>query len=133
VARNGAAAAAAVVLAVVVSGCGSSQDDPAELAARDFYAAVRAGDGAAACELLAPQTRHELAQSSAKPCAVALLSEDLPTVGRPDDVRAYGTMAEVRYDTDTVFVTRFRYGWRVMAAACTPTPAGPYDCEIKGA
>ena len=35
---------------------------------------------------------------------------------------AYGTMARARYEEDTLFLTRFESGWRVMAAACTPRP-----------
>lgn len=45
----------------------------------------------------------------------------------------FGTMAQVRYPEDTVFLARFRSGWRVMAAACSPQAHDPYDCRIKGA
>jgi hypothetical protein len=123
----------AALVVALVSGCGSPQRDPAEDVAQAFYGFVADRDGAAACELLAPETRTELEQSSSKACSDALLSEQLPTVGQPRDVQVYGVMGEVRYDDETVFVTRFDSGWRVMAAACTPSTGGRYDCTIKGA
>ena len=116
-----------------VTGCASGQDDDVRATAHDFYAAVAEHDGTTACSLLAPATRAELEQSSAKPCVKALLDEDLPSVDETLDVQSYGTMARVRFDGEVVFMARFPTGWRVMAAACTPQPAGPYDCKVKGA
>ncbi|UYQ65090.1 hypothetical protein [Streptomyces peucetius] len=33
---------------------------------------------------------------------------------------------------DTLFLSRFPDGWKVMAAGCTPQQDRPYQCEIKG-
>lgn len=100
--------------------------------ARDFYVALSQHDGRAACDLLAPTTRSELEQSSGKDCSVAV-TEEVQPAGDPQQVSVFGTSAQVRYDGDTAFLSRFRYGWRVLAAACRPRTSGPYDCSVKGA
>lgn len=127
--RGGAALAGACLL---LSGCAGAQDDSAAAAAEAFYAAVGARDGVAACEALATPTRDELEQSSDKPCAQAVLEEDVPEVGRPVGVEVFGTMAEVTYDGDRAFLSRYPGGWRVYAAACTPRGADRFDCLIAG-
>jgi hypothetical protein len=43
-----------------------------------------------------------------------------------------GTMAQVRFREDTVFMSEFRHGWKVMAADCKPRTGRPYDCQIQG-
>ncbi|MCW2767938.1 MAG: hypothetical protein JWO11_3897 [Nocardioides sp.] len=128
-----ARAGAAVAILATVSGCGSSQDTPAETAATSFYRALDTGDETGACAWLAPKTREELEKSSSKDCPNALRAETVTSPGAFRDVTVYGTMAQIRYAEETVFVTRFRSGWRVMALGCTPQAVGPYDCEIKGA
>jgi hypothetical protein len=116
-----------------VTGCGNSQDQTVESVANDFYGAVATRDAAAACAVLAPETRSELEQSEGKPCPQAVLSQNLPEVGAIDGVRVFGTMAQVRYGDETAFLTRFQFGWRVLAAACTPESHQRYDCKLKGA
>jgi hypothetical protein len=44
---------------VAVGGCDSTQDDAVQDVAARFYAALDAGDGAAACQALAPRARSE--------------------------------------------------------------------------
>ena len=123
----------ALALVGLLSSCGGSQDDAVSEAAHDFVAAVADGDGEGACAQLAPSTRSELQQSSGEPCAKAVLEEAVEEVGTQVELDAYGTMARVRFDRDTVFLTRFDDGWRVLAAACTPPQGqGPYDCQVKG-
>lgn len=100
--------------------------------AEDFYAALARGDGAAACELLAPATRDELEQSAGKPCATAVLEEDVPRAGKARDVDVYGSAGEVELDGDTAFLGEFRDGWRITAVGCTPQPPEPYDCQVAG-
>ena len=129
-ARCLAAAAGAAVL--LLSGCAGAQDGAAQRAAQAFYTAVAAGDGAAACAALAAPTRAELEQSSGKPCEQAVLEEDVPEVGQPVDVQVFGTMAEVSYDGERAFLSRYSDGWRVVAAACTTDRADRYDCMVKG-
>ena len=116
----------------VLTGCGSAQDDVVRSVASDFAAAVERDDGAAACRLLAPVTRSELEKAAGKPCRAAILEEDLPAAGAVESTAAYGTMAQVSFAADTIFVTEFRTGWKVLAAGCSPVPGAPYDCQVQG-
>jgi hypothetical protein len=130
--RRVAVTLAGLGLACATTGCTSGSADTVDSVADRFHAALAAHDGRAGCALLAPETRSELEQSSGKSCPDALLEENVPTTGRPDDTSVFETMAQVRYAGDTVFLSRFPTGWRVMAAACTPQPVGPYDCRLSG-
>ena len=71
-------------------------------------------------ELLAPATRSEIESSTHQPCVEAWASESVPSGGDVTRVRAYGSMAIVELDADTVFLARFDSGWRVIAAHCAP-------------
>ncbi|WP_083768100.1 MULTISPECIES: hypothetical protein [unclassified Nocardioides] len=129
---SAATALAGVLVLVAVAGCGSSQDGDVRGVADAFYAAIGSDDGGTACAALAPNTRRELQQSAKAPCPRAILSEEVPAADGAAAVQVFGTMAQVRYADDTVFLSRFRFGWRVLAAACVPQAHGPYDCRIKG-
>jgi hypothetical protein len=120
------------VACITLSGCGSAQEETVADTAGAFYEAVGASDGQAACAVLAPASQSELEQSAGKPCAQAILDEDVPDVVDPEDIVVFGTMAQVRFAGETTFLTRFEDGWRVVAAACTPGRSR-YDCSIKGA
>jgi hypothetical protein len=122
----------AVVL-LAATACGLSNDAAVADVAVEFYGAVEAGDGAGACALLAPTTRAELEQSAQAPCEVAVLEEDIPTVGEPRRTRRFGNQAVVGFGADTAFLAEFHTGWKVVAVACEPRPAAPYDCLVKGA
>jgi hypothetical protein len=115
---------------VVLSGCGAAPDSDAESAASHFLAAAQHGDGQAACALLAPETRSELEQSSSGPCAKAVLDEK-PGSGSVEKVSVFETMAQVKFTSGVVFLSRFDSGWLVTAAACSPVPNRPYDCSIQ--
>ena len=69
---------------VGLTACGNSQDDAVRTAVDGFYDALAAGEGERACVPLAPATRSELEQSSGKPCAQAILEEDVPEVDDPE-------------------------------------------------
>ncbi|MFF6888045.1 hypothetical protein ACFY9F_33200 [Streptomyces sp. NPDC012421] len=118
-----------------MAGCGApgARQDAAAAAGTAFEAAVVAGDHLRACALLAPQTRRQLEQDEQKPCAVAFASQKLPTAFGVDGVEAYGRQAMVRMAGDTLFLSLFTGGWKVVAAGCTPRQDQPYDCLIKGA
>ena len=123
---------AAVSTAVLVlASCSSSQDDEVATTASAFFAAVEHADGDAACGYLMPTTRQELEESSGKPCATELLVE-LPEGGGAQEISAFGTMAQVRTDGDTVFLHRFQGHWRVLAAGCQKASTGTYDCKVRG-
>ncbi len=124
--------ALALLLPMVLTGCGSGQDKAVRDSAAAFQDAVAAQDWAQACALLAPETRSELESAAKKPCDRALAEEDLPDPGAPDDVDVFGTMAEVRYQGETLFLSRFADGWRMFAAGCTPQHPKPYDCALHG-
>jgi hypothetical protein len=124
-----------VPLAVLVTaGCGSvdARGTAAAAAAGRMLSDVEAKDGAGACAVLAPDTVAELEESAGKPCAEAILDEDLPGPGTVTESNVYGQWAQVRLTSDTVFLGVFPGGWRVVAAGCTPRDQGPYDCALQG-
>lgn len=125
-------AAAASLILLTVAGCGSAQQGVARDAAVDFSSALAAGDAAQACDLLAPKTKSELVESAGKPCPAALAEEDLPEAGEVQATEAFGTMAQVRFDGDVLFLAEFRGGWKVMAVGCSDRPNQPYDCTVGG-
>jgi hypothetical protein len=119
---------------VTAAGCASVDDRgqaAADVAAR-FMSAVGGRDGAAACALLAPDTAEAVSDSGEKPCAEALLDEQLPAAGTVTGTDVYGQWAQVRLTGDTMFLAVFPEGWRVVAAGCTPRPERPYDCVLEG-
>jgi hypothetical protein len=123
--------AAAAATITVATACGA-QPSPATSVARNFVEALDASDTAAACGYLAPGTRSDLEKSAGKPCAAALGEEDLPAAGAVEKTDAFGTMAQVRFVQDTMFLAEFKDGWKVMAAGCAPEPGHPYDCQLQG-
>ncbi|MEV7529848.1 hypothetical protein [Streptomyces hydrogenans] len=123
---------AAVVLAAAGCGGPGPRQDAAAAAGTAFEAAVAAGDHVRACGLLAPETRLQLEQGEQETCPAALAAQELPTAEGVDGVEAYGRQAMVRTGGDTLFLSLFTAGWKVVAAGCTPRPDQPYDCLIKG-
>ena len=117
---------------VAVSSCGSKLPEASAGAAERFYHAISGHDGAAACLLLAPQTRQEVEQSAKAPCSTAILDEDIPAAGNVVELRQYGTQAQARMSRDTAFLAEFDDGWKIVAAACTSQGQLPYDCKVKG-
>ncbi|WP_433534461.1 hypothetical protein ACQPZK_20010 [Micromonospora sp. CA-249363] len=122
------------ILAVLTVGCSqvtARGDAAAEVAVR-MLSAVVAKDGVAACSLLAPDTAAGLEHSVDMPCAEAILGENLPGPGQVSASEVYGQQAQVRLDGDTVFLSVFPGGWRVVAAGCTARDDKPYDCVLRG-
>ena len=113
-------------------GCSSSVSTAASDVASEFYRTVTAGDGAAACDLLAPQTIHELEQSSQAPCRMAILQEDIPEAGEVVELKRFGSEAQVRLRADTAFLAEFDKGWKVVAVSCASRGDLPYDCRVSG-
>ena len=130
--RYAAGLAAGALLAL--GGCagqGSAENAAAADAAERFARDVTA-DISSACDLLAPQTRVQLEDSSEMSCAEALPQQDLPAAGSVRRVEVYGKDAVVHLEKDTLFLARFDDGWRVTAAGCTPNGDRPYDCDVEG-
>jgi hypothetical protein len=125
------AGVAALVAGVLLVGC-AAPPAPAAAVGDRFYRAVGGSDWNAACALLAPETRADLEQSAGSPCPAALRDEELPDPGPVVRSVEFGTMTQVRYRQDTVFLARFQSGWKVMAVACSPGPGHPYDCRLQG-
>ncbi|MEU2431655.1 hypothetical protein ABZ611_19425 [Streptomyces sp. NPDC007861] len=123
-----------LLVAGTVGGCGSvtARTDEAAALAERFEQAAHGGRPAVACALLAPETRSELEESGRMACGSALAQEQLPRGGRVRGVEVYGRQALVALTGDTLFLSRFDSGWRVVAAGCTPEPDGPYQCTVKG-
>lgn len=130
--RQFAAGGITLAALVVVSGCTSSSAPTVEDVAQQFYQAFSAGDGASACDLLAPKTRQEVEESGGTSCATVLLGKALPDVGTARDATVFGDQAQIRFDGDTTFLAEYPDGWKVVAAGCTPNAELPYDCLVKG-
>lgn len=128
-----AGALALVLLTGVLTGCSPGLDEEVDAVVTDFYEAVGNGDGAAAGDLLAPETRSELEQSSGKPCDQAVTEEVEGQQADSVTVRRFGDGAQARVGGDVAFLGRFDAGWLVTAAGCTPRPDKPYQCSVKGA
>ncbi|MEW2413156.1 hypothetical protein AB0953_05470 [Streptomyces sp. NPDC046866] len=126
----------ALAATVLASGCGApaARTAGAQDSARAFAGAVAGGDFRAACALLAPRTRQELEQDEQKPCALALAGQDLPRAAARTvhATEVYGRQAMVRLGEDTLFLSEFGGGWRVVAAGCRPEADEPYRCAVKG-
>jgi hypothetical protein len=121
------------LLATTLAGCslGPAADGPRSVA-ESFGAAWVHKDGSALCALLAPDTRAEVAQSAKQPCARGILDEDLPDGGSVQSTRVWGRAAQVSLTGDTLFLSRFQDGWKVLAAGCKPQSGKPYDCQVQG-
>ncbi len=127
---GGAVCGAATALAL--TSCAGTQDAEAASVAQDLLAAVADQDGERACALLAPAARSELEDTSGKPCDKAILEEDIGEDSSPAAVEVYDSMARVRFESGTVFLSTFDGHWLVVGAACTPKPGDqPYDCSIQ--
>jgi hypothetical protein len=124
--------ALSAVILLTCAACGVPEDDAPRTAAVSFERALEVDDGAGACALLAPETRAELEQSAGSSCAEAIVEEDLPRAGAVGASSAFGTMAQVRFTADTLFLAEFDGEWKVMAAGCSQVPRAPYDCAVEG-
>ncbi|MFC7794786.1 hypothetical protein [Streptomyces cinereoruber] len=93
---------------------------------------MQKGDLRAACAVLAPDTRSELEETEKKACPVGIAAEQLPAGGPVSTVNVYGRQARVVFKSDTLFLSRFPDGWKVVAAGCVPESGRPYRCAIKG-
>lgn len=125
---------AAVALAATgaLTGCGSGSDDAAVERARHFRQALQDEDAAAACADLAPRARTALEDAQSRPCTQVILDQDLPDARPHTATRVYGSMAQVSFEDDTVFLSHYRNGWRVTGVGCAPTTGDvPHECTVE--
>ena len=128
-------AVGAVVLLAGLTACsagGRGTPTGPTKAVETFEAALKSGDAATACAVLAPPTRKELEQSESERCAKALPDQKVPATTAAGDVEVYGDEAIARVSGDVLFLTNVGGTWMVSAAGCKPQPDEPYDCEVKG-
>jgi ketosteroid isomerase-like protein len=122
-----------LVIALAGSCSGRREERPrAAQAVTRFYEAVGLQDGTGACELLAPETFHEVEKSAKAPCGQAITDADLPDLGRVNATDVYGNEARVVASGDTVFVSDFDGTWKIVAAGCAARGDLPHDCTVQG-
>lgn len=136
--RRSTTASAVIVLVLAASACAPAHErEAAAQAVRAFYAAVDAGDGEAACAVLAPGVVDTVEQDAGVPCADAVtsgdLGDELAARASVEDVTVQraGGQAQARTTDDTVFLAASGDAWVVTAAACDPQPPRPYDCALE--
>ncbi|MFD7276828.1 hypothetical protein ACFV80_07155 [Streptomyces sp. NPDC059862] len=122
------------MLVLALGGCGSAGERSADAsaAATEFERLLRSADASGLCAALAPETRSELEESEKSSCAEAIAAQEIPIGGAVREVDVFGRQARVVLDSDTLFLSRFADGWKVVAAGCTPRSGLPYQCTIKG-
>ena len=129
-------ALAAALLALGAAGCGQSDDrDRVRGVAERFYAALKAGDGAAACEQLSADTRATLESDERAACREAIASLEIEP-GALTAVEVYITNAKVDVQGgESAYLSLTADGWRLSAAGCTPAQGDParmpLDCELE--
>jgi hypothetical protein len=114
---------------LVMAGCANEtgEHDASSAAAR-FLSATGGGDTRAACALLAPAVRDDLAASEGESCEDALPADRLR--GAVTGVEVWSDRARVSTEGGTVFLTEFDDGWRITAAGCRPNGDAPYRCVV---
>ena len=122
--------AVGIVAAFAVAFARHGDDAGARSAVERFSSAIRRHDGAAACSLLAAQTRTQLEEQEGSRCESAILELGL-SGGQIDgvDVAETSARAEVAGDGGT-FLDEEAEGWRITALGCRPLPDRPDDCEV---
>jgi hypothetical protein len=126
----------AVLLAVGGAGCGSGDDrEQARAAVQQFYDAIRADDGGAACDQLADDTVEQLESQSGQSCdqVVTRLEYEGGEIAR---VEVYAMSADVELSSmEHAFLSEGSDGWKLAAIACTSkegeAQSRPLDCEVE--
>jgi hypothetical protein len=114
---------------LVMAGCANETGEhDASAAAARFLAATGGGDTRAACALLAPAVRDDLAASEGESCEDALPADRLR--GVVTGVEVWAEWSRVRTDGGAVFLTEFDDGWLITAAGCQPHGEAPYRCVV---
>lgn len=116
-------------LLLAAAGCASGEEPSVEQVAADF--SDPGTDPAARCALLSPSTAAALEEDEGAECAAAV-GEVPAGTGPVASVEVWGGEAQVKLAGDTMFLTETPSGWRITAADCRPSAAGPYECRMEG-
>jgi hypothetical protein len=117
---------------VVLSGCAGPDVSGPERTATTFAQAISTSNGELACTLLSAEVSSSLAGAAGIPCSAAVLKKDLPTPSAVRDAERFGHQALVTTDTDTVFLSEFPDGWKIIGVGCQARDDKPYDCAVSG-
>ncbi|MFF4271962.1 hypothetical protein [Streptomyces sp. NPDC001536] len=119
---------------LVLGGCDSAgqRDSAASTAAAAFERLLSSDDAKGLCEALAPETRDAVEESGKADCEKAVAAQEIPLGGDIRGTDVYGRQARVVLESDTLFLSRFADGWKVVAAGCTPREGRPYQCTLQG-
>jgi hypothetical protein len=109
----------------MLAGCAAAERPDVEQVATHFATA----DPTARCALLASATVAALEREG--PC-VATVGTSAPSGWQVLRTEVWGDEAQVRLSGDTLFLTRTRAGWKVVAAGCTSNGDLPYVCRMEG-
>ena len=123
------------VAAAAGAGCGTSDDRAqARSVVERFYDAVRAGDGATACDQLSEGTLQALEGQTGRTCEESVTDLDY-LGGAVGDAHVYLLNAEVGLSSgEHAFLSRGRGGWKLTAIGCRPEGPPrdrPMDCEVE--
>jgi hypothetical protein len=122
--------------ALLAWGCGTGDDRAAARATTDrFYAAIRAGDGTAACEQLSADTRAALESDRGQPCEETITGLQYEG-GRIAGVEVYTTNAFVTLSSgEHDFLSVERGRWVLDGVACQAEHGKPrdrpFECEAS--
>jgi hypothetical protein len=116
----------------VLPGCAGPDTTGPEGTTTAFFRAVSQADGARACALLSAEVSTTVAESAGAPCPTAVLAAHLPAPAPVLRAEIYGHQAWVTTRTDTVFLSEFPDGWKVIGAGCQVQGDKPYDCAVSG-
>lgn len=106
-----------MIIGALLGGCAPAELGAVREATADFQDRVAAQDWSGACALLSDRARTQLESTAARPCREALPALGL-SHGPVGAVELWGQNASVHVDEGAVFLSRFRVGWRVVAAGC---------------
>lgn len=122
------------ICGLVLGGCDSAgqRDSAASAAATGFERLLSSDDAKGLCRALAPETRGALEESGKADCEKAIAAQKIPLGGEIRGTDVYGRQARVVLEMDTLFLSRFADGWKVVAAGCVPRADQPYQCTLQG-
>jgi hypothetical protein len=113
---------AGVALSAALAGCGGSDEQQVRDTAKEFVAAIQAGDGEKACSLLTEESKPVYTQLGDIPCAQGILRASLPRDAKIYRVRRTGDRATVSLRSPngnlrSIAMKRRSGGWRVDVTA----------------